>query len=106
MRRPRPLTHIANWSRDLLTNHRAIANNFLAATPALECDPLAVGTVLFPKVPMPVDQLCQLLRSKYDTVITPGHFFGSPDRIRIGIGGETATFTEGLARIQSALKEF
>ena len=100
------LPAIAAWSRDLLAKHRTIANDFLAATPALESDPLTAGTVIFPKVPVPVDQLCQHLRDKYETVITPGHFFGSPDRVRIGIGGETAIFTEGLARIQAALKDF
>ncbi len=98
------LPEIAEWSRELLAKHRAIANEFLTANPALETEPLTAGTVIFPKVSVPVDQLCQLLRNKYETIITPGHFFGAPNRIRIGIGGETATFTEGLARIQSALK--
>jgi len=100
------LPEIAQWSRDLLAKHRAIANDFLAATPSLESAPLTAGTVIFPKVPMPVDQLCQRLRERYETIITPGHFFGAPDRVRIGIGGETAVLTEGLARVQAALKEF
>jgi aspartate/methionine/tyrosine aminotransferase len=97
------LPEIASWSRDLLAKHRAIANEFLAATPALESDPLTAGTVIFPKVPVPVDKLCQLLRDRFETVITPGQFFGAPDRVRIGIGGETAILTEGLARVQAAL---
>ncbi len=99
------LPEIAKWSRDILTHHRTIANNFLAATPSLESDPLTAGTVIFPKSPIPVERLCAHLRDHYETVITPGHFFGSPDHIRIGIGGETAALTEGLARIQSALKD-
>jgi hypothetical protein len=99
------LPQIAKWSRDLLTKHRAIANDFLAATPTLESDPLTAGTVIFPKASVPVDQLCQLLRDRYETVITPGHFFGAPDRVRIGIGGETPILTEGLARVSAALKE-
>ena len=96
---------IAQWSRELLAKHRTIANEFLAANPALETEPLTAGTVIFPKVPVPVDQLCQLLRDKYETIITPGHFFGAPNRVRIGIGGETAILTEGLARVHSALSE-
>ena len=99
------LPEIAAWSRDLLTKHRTIANDFLRDTPSVESDPLSAGTVIFPKVPVPVEQLCQLLRAKYETVITPGHFFGSPDRIRVGIGGETSTLTEGLSRLRSALAE-
>jgi aspartate/methionine/tyrosine aminotransferase len=98
------LPEIARWSRDLLTKHRKIANDFLAATPELKSDPLTVGTVIFPSVPVPVDRLCQLLRDRYETVITPGHFFGAPQRVRIGIGGETAALTEGLARVGEALK--
>jgi aspartate/methionine/tyrosine aminotransferase len=97
------LPEIAKWSHDLLAKHRTIANEFLAAIPALESDRLTAGTVIFPKVPVPVDKLCQLLRDRFETVITPGQFFGAPDRVRIGIGGETAILTEGLARVQAAL---
>jgi len=99
------LPEIARWSKELLAKHRAIANDFLAATQALETEPLTAGTVIFPRVPVPVDKLCHLLREKYETVITPGDFFGAPDRVRIGIGGETATFSEGLARVGQALNE-
>jgi aspartate/methionine/tyrosine aminotransferase len=99
------LPEIAKWSRDLLAKHRTIANEFLAATPALESEPLTVGTVIFPKVRVPADELCQILRDRYETVITPGHFFGAPDYVRIGIGGETAILTEGLARVHAALAE-
>jgi aspartate/methionine/tyrosine aminotransferase len=99
------LPEIAHWSRDLLAKHRLIANEFLAATPALATDPLTAGTVIFPKVPVSADKLCQLLRDRYETIITPGSFFGAPDHVRIGIGGETAILTEGLARVGAALKE-
>jgi aspartate/methionine/tyrosine aminotransferase len=99
------LAEIAQWSRELLAKHRAIANDFLAGTPQLESEPLTVGTVIFPHVTVPVEKLCQLLRERYETVITPGHFFGAPDRVRIGIGGEMAILTEGLARVGAALKE-
>jgi aspartate/methionine/tyrosine aminotransferase len=99
------LPEIAKWSREWLAKHRKIANEFLTATPALECEPLTVGTVIFPRVRVPVDRLCQLLRERYETVITPGHFFGAPERVRIGIGGETAILQEGLARVGRALKD-
>lgn len=99
------LPKIAQWSRDLLAKHRAIANEVIAATPQLETEPLGAGTVIFPRVPVPVEQLCHVLRESYETVITPGHFFGAPDRVRIGIGGETAIFTEGLSRVAAALKQ-
>ena len=56
------LNEIGQWSRKLLETNRAIANDFLAANPELGCPPLAVGTVLFPQVPVPVEELCQTLR--------------------------------------------
>jgi aspartate/methionine/tyrosine aminotransferase len=99
------LPEIAQWSREWLAKHRKIANDFLTVTSALECEPLTVGTVIFPQVRVPVDRLCQLLRERYETVITPGRFFGAPERVRIGIGGETAILQEGLARLRKALNE-
>jgi aspartate/methionine/tyrosine aminotransferase len=99
------LPAIAKWSHELLAKHRKIANDFLTATPELESERLGAGTVIFPRVPVPVESLCQLLRERYETVITPGRFFGAPEHVRIGIGGETSIFTEGLARVGSALKD-
>jgi hypothetical protein len=50
-----------------------------------------------------VDSLCTLLAEKYETSIVPGKFFDMPQHFRIGIGCETATLTEGLARLGKAL---
>jgi aspartate/methionine/tyrosine aminotransferase len=95
---------IANWARDLLERNRVLANEFLAATPQAQCEAVKVGTVLFPKIDFPVDEFYKILRERYQTIVTPGHFFGSPERIRIGIGGETSLLAEGLARIHHALR--
>ncbi len=54
---------------------------------------------------MPSADLCRLLWEAFDTIITPGEFFGAPDRIRIGIGGEKAVVQGGLERIAQALKQ-
>ena len=99
------LPEIGQWARELLETNRALANEFIAATPELECDQLHVGTVLFPRIDFPVDAFCRLLRDRYETVVTPGHFFGAPERIRIGIGGETSVLAEGLNRLHDALDE-
>ncbi len=98
------LDKIGQWSRELLDSNRALANEFLAATPELDCEPLEIGTVLFPKLDRPVDTFCKLLREGYETVVTPGHFFDAPERIRIGIGGETTILAEGLNRIHEVLR--
>ena len=97
------LKHIAERSRELLDRNRALANEFIVATPEIDCEPLRAGTVLFPRIDFPVEEFCRFLRDEYDTVVTPGHFFGSPERIRIGIGGETSLLAEGLNRVHDAL---
>jgi len=99
------LKHIAQWSRDLLDRNRALAHEFLAATPQLDGQPLTAGTVLFPRVKLPVAEFCRFLRERYDTVVTPGQFFDAPERIRIGLGGETGILSEALSRIHQALSE-
>jgi hypothetical protein len=99
------LDRIAAWSKNLLATNRALANEFLAATPELECQYLEAGTVLFPKMGGPVDAFCENLRTRYETCVTPGRFFEMDDRIRIGIGGETSTLQQGLERLHQALQE-
>lgn len=99
------LQAIGLWARELLDTNRALANEFIVTTPELDCDQLRVGTVLFPRLDVQVDQFCRLLRERYETVVTPGRFFGAPDRIRIGIGGQTSLLAEGLNRIHDALDE-
>jgi aspartate/methionine/tyrosine aminotransferase len=99
------LAGIAAGSKDLLVRNRAIANEFLALTPELEYGPVTAGTVLFPRLPVPVDEFCEKLRVEYDTIITPGRFFGAPDRVRMGYGGDTEALAEGLRRVQTALRE-
>lgn len=99
------LPKIGAWARELLDRNRALANHFIAGTPQLECEPLQTGTVLFPRLRSPVADVCRLLREEYDTVITPGDFFGAPHRVRIGIGGETAVLAGGLERIHDALRK-
>jgi aspartate/methionine/tyrosine aminotransferase len=99
------LDEIAHWARELLDRNRALANEFVVATPEIDCEQIKVGTVLFPSIDYPVERFCRRLREHYETIVTPGHFFGSPERIRIGIGGETSLLAEGLARIHDALAE-
>ncbi len=98
------LPQIAKWSRELLARNGALANEFLAATPELISEPLSVGTVLFPRIEFDADRFCRLLREKFETVVTPGQFFGAPDHLRIGVGGDPTIFGEGLNRLHEAVK--
>jgi hypothetical protein len=97
------LDRIREWSRELLARNREIAADFLVAVPELEAQVPAAGTVLFLRINEDVAGFCQRLRERYDTIVTPGDFFGAPDRIRIGIGGDTGVLREGLARIEEAI---
>jgi aspartate/methionine/tyrosine aminotransferase len=100
------LAQIANWSRELLARNRALANEFLAATPELLAEPMEVGTVMFPRVEFSVDEFCAFLREKYDTLVTPGSFFGAPEHLRIAVGGDPALFGEALERLHSGVAAF
>ncbi|MGA8027016.1 MAG: aminotransferase class I/II-fold pyridoxal phosphate-dependent enzyme [Bryobacteraceae bacterium] len=95
---------IAQSSQELLQTNSALAREFLSAAPELDCEQAAIGTVLFPRIGFPAEDFCRLLMERYETVVTPGRFFGSPDRIRIGIGGESTILAEGLSRVLDALK--
>jgi aspartate/methionine/tyrosine aminotransferase len=52
-----------------------------------------------------VDELCDLLRTKYETSVVPGSFFELPDHFRIGFAVETETLVEGLTRLGKALDD-
>jgi aspartate/methionine/tyrosine aminotransferase len=88
----------------LLARNRALANAFFAARNDLECAPMIGGITAFPRLLRgDVDRLNALLREDYDTSIVPGHFFGAPDRFRIGIGSSTEIVEAGLDRLGTAL---
>jgi len=100
------LPRIAAWSRALLAKNTALVNEFLAVTPELIAEPLQAGTVIFPRAEFSVEGFCRFLREKYETVITPGHFFGAADHMRIAVGGDPAVFGEAINRVHEAAGAF
>jgi aspartate/methionine/tyrosine aminotransferase len=89
----------------LLTQNRKLLEKFLAANPNLDALRPPGGTILFPRIPGGnADAFCKFLREKYETSVVPGRFFEMPDRIRLGIGGETQEVEEGLNRLSEALR--
>ncbi len=61
---------------------------------------------MFPRVKeQSSEKLCELLREKYETSVVPGRFFEMPAHFRIGMGGDTESFSEGLERLGQALDE-
>lgn len=93
--------------------HGILAGNFelmtrmLASHPRLEWLAPVAGTTVFPRVKGVDDTsgLVDLLIREYDTVAVPGHFFQAPGHIRISFGGQRDMLTEGLTRLDRALRE-
>lgn len=97
---------IAARSRGRLEENASILNAFFAGRPDLESREHRWGTVAFPRLRRgSVDELCVLLKEKYETSVVPGRFFEMPDHMRIGIVCEPVILAEGLARLGQALDE-
>lgn len=104
------LDRIADRGKELLATNRPLLDAFLDGRDDLEAFRPGIGTVVFPRWKgargLGVEPLADLLRSKYETTIVPGHFFGLPDHFRLGIGGDTEELAAGLERLGSALDDF
>lgn len=102
----RHLDRIGARSRRLLETNGRVLNSFFATRDDLDYVEHEFGTVTFPRLKHGgVDKLSALLAEKYETSVVPGEFFELPRHVRIGIGGDTATLTEGLDRLGRALDE-
>jgi len=98
------LEFIRARARNLLERNWKILDAFLARHPGLDVLRPPGGTIIFPRVPGgDGDAFCRLLRGKYETSAVPGSFFGVPDRVRIGICGDSEEVEEGLLRVGRAL---
>ena len=100
------LDQIAADARRLLETNRHLLNAFWKSRDDLDWTSQEFGTVSFPRLKKGnVDELSRLLSEKYETSIVPGKFFDMPQHFRIGIGGQTASLSEGLARLGEGLSE-
>ena len=88
----------------LIDANRAAYREILGRHPALDQVMLDQGTTMFPRlIAEDAEPFFRRLKADYDTSVVPGHYFGRPDRIRIGLGGDIAMTREGLRRIAMAL---
>ncbi|MDX6694846.1 MAG: hypothetical protein QOF02_2449 [Blastocatellia bacterium] len=95
---------IAARARRLLETNGQLLNSFFASQDELDWTPHQFGTTSFPGLKRgSVEELCALLVDKHDTSVVPGKFFGMPQHLRIGIGGDTGELKEGLDRLGAAL---
>lgn len=100
------LPPIAARAQSRLDKHRTMLNQFLDTRDDLEAIRPAFGSIIFPRVTgQSSDKLCELLREKYETSVVPGRFFEMPAHFRIGMGGDTESFREGLDRLGQALDD-
>jgi len=100
------LDRIRENVRARLNRNRVALHRFFDSRAELDAPRFPFGTVAFPKLLHgKVDQLCNLLRAKYDTTVVPGKYFEMPDHFRIGIGGDLEPLEEGLRRLGLALDE-
>ena len=100
------LAKIAERSKQLLDRNRRILNAFLDTRDDLEVVRPEFGTVMFPRLRHGTsDELCRVLREKYETSVAPGRFFEMPAHFRVGIAGQTDVLEAGLERLGKALEE-
>lgn len=100
------LPAIAARAQARLDKHRQLLNQFLDSRDDLDVVRPEFGSIMFPRVKDDTsERLCNLLREKYETSVVPGRFFELPAHFRIGMGGDSEAFTEGLDRLGQALDE-
>ncbi len=98
------LDRLAERAHAMLAANRAAYRSILGGHGALDQTIFDVGTTVFPRLRSGGgDAFFDLLKSRFATTVVPGRFFGAPDHIRIGLGGDPAPTAEGLRRIAEAL---
>jgi hypothetical protein len=101
----RRLDTLAARARALIEANRASYLAVLGDHSALEAALFEPSTTVFPRVVGGGDALHARLRGRFETALVPGRFFGAPDHVRIGLGGDPAATREGLARVAEALAD-
>jgi len=100
------LDRISARAQALLKKNRVLIDQFLDSRDDLEVVRPRFGTVVAPKVMRgSVEQLCKLLREKYETSVAPGRYFDMPAHIRVGFGCDSEMLAGGLERLGAALDE-
>jgi hypothetical protein len=84
--------------------NRAAYREILGRHPKLDQVIFDQGTTVFPRLlEGDGDAFFQRLTREFDTSVVPGSFFGQPEHVRIGLGGDVAMTRAGLERIAAAL---
>jgi aspartate/methionine/tyrosine aminotransferase len=88
----------------LVDANRAAYRAVLGSHPKLDQTLFDHGTTVFPRlVEGDGDALFARLTTGFETSLGPGRYFGRPNHIRIGLGGDPETTRIGLERVAEAL---
>ena len=84
--------------------NRAAYREILEGHPRLDQVVFDQGTTVFARLRgEDGDAFFRRLTTQFETSVVPGRFFGHPEFIRIGLGGDVAMTRTGLGRIAEAL---
>jgi hypothetical protein len=98
------LEQIDARAREILAVNRKALDAFFAGCETVEVFRSGNGTVTFPRLRRgSVQELCDLLRMRYETSVVPGRFFEMPEYFRVGIGGDPEMTAKGLERLSAAI---
>lgn len=99
------LPELSARAHAILDANRGTYREILGDSGALDQIVFDQGTTVFPKLKHgDGDALFERVVAEFETSIVPGRFFGRPEHIRIGLGGDPAMTREGLSRLASALQ--
>lgn len=100
------LDKIAAQAESRLNQNRDAVYEFLDSRIDLEAVRPQFGTIVCPRLKQgSVDELCRVLKEKYETSVVPGRFFELPKHFRVGFGNDPEMLSEGLVRLGAALDE-
>ena len=83
-----------------------LVERWVSETRGVSWVPPHAGILAFPRLPDGIDTLAlsDLLRTEYETLVSPGEFFGAPGHVRIGVARGPEVVREGLSRLTAALE--
>jgi hypothetical protein len=100
------IARLRTRARTILADNLAVVREMAKSHPRLEWLEPVAGTTAFPRVTGVSDtnELVDRLIRDHDAIVVPGHFFQTPQHIRIAYGGKAEMIREAVARLDRALR--
>ena len=99
---------ILERNRTIVRNNYKILEDWVATHPELSVFKPTAGTTAMVYFDLPVDgwEFCQTLIDEYNTLVTPGECFETPNSIRVGYACSEKELRDGLAQVDKYLATF